>query len=278
MMRRMDHNTNESAELAIAIADAAQRLAASTHVTILTGAGASAESDIPTFRDSMKGLWASFDPQSLATPEAFAADPGLVTKWYDQRRLGCLAADPNAGHWALAEMESQLRSRGRSFTLLTQNVDGLHQRAGSRAVVELHGSILRWRCTRTGRPVDPGADPIDPAPHPSPHADNAWIRPDVVWFGESLPTDAVVRAQTATQQADCFLSIGTSSVVYPAAGFIAEAARAGATVIEVNPDATELSHHADVALRGTAATALPRLVATAFPTDTAADDESTSGG
>ena len=234
------------------------------HVIVLTGAGVSAESGIPTFRDTMKGLWASFDPQQLATPEAFEANPELVTRWYDHRRLGCAACEPNAGHLALARLEREICASGGEFTLLTQNVDGLHRRAGATDPVELHGSIMTWRCSRTGQPVPPPLPPEPWASYPPRSPAGAPVRPDVVWFGEALPEAALERSFAALESCDLLLSVGTSSVVYPAAGFIELAAANGARTIEVNPQDTPMSQIVTWALRGPSAEILPALVSRAF--------------
>lgn len=241
---------------------AARALAGAQHVVVVTGAGISAESGIRTFRDTMEGLWKDFDPQTLATPEAFDADPEMVTRWYDWRRQGCLAAEPNPGHVALARLQSLLveGGGGREFTLFTQNVDRLHQKAGSRGVVELHGSIIEWRCTQTGKKIVPPPEAFDKFPPPSPFAPKAVLRPDVVWFGEALPGAALEAAEVAMATCDLFMSVGTSSVVYPAAGFAELAHHRGASVIEVNPDRTPLSALATWSLRGKAGEVLPGLV------------------
>lgn len=243
-----------------ALFPAAHALANAAHVVAITGAGVSAESGIRTFRDTMEGLWKEFDPATLATPEAFEADPELVTRWYDHRRLGCLAAEPNPAHLALARLQRACREGGRTFTLLTQNVDRLHQRAGSIDVVELHGSIIEWRCTGTDRVVTPPAHAFERFPPTSPFDRRALLRPNVVWFGEALPQSALDAAEEALLTCDVFLSIGTSSVVYPAAGFAELARLRGATVIEVNPVATALTAQATFSLRGRAGELLPMLV------------------
>jgi NAD-dependent deacetylase len=235
------------------------------NVVVITGAGISAESGIRTFRDTMEGLWKDFDPQKLATPEAFAADPATVSRWYDWRRLGCLAAEPNPGHVALAELERAVVAGGGSFTLLTQNVDRLHQRAGSQNVVELHGTIMRWRCTQTGREMEPGPDAFPEFPIPSPFAAGALLRPCVVWFGEALPQKALEAGFHAVQGCDLFLTIGTSSIVYPAAGFVEFAAQQEATTIEINRERTPATGIVDHALQGAAGELLPRIIAGAFP-------------
>jgi NAD-dependent deacetylase len=244
---------------------AAQHLARARGVVVITGAGASGESGIRTFRDTMDGLWKDFDPARLATPEAFAADPALVARWYDHRRLGCLAAEPNPGHLALARLESRVTARGGRFTLLTQNVDRLHQRAGSRNVAELHGSIIEWRCTSTGATLTPPPEPMPVFPPPSPFAPGAMLRPNVVWFGEMLPRAALDAAEAALDACDVFLTVGTSSVVYPAAGFVQLAAHRGAFTIEVNREPSAASSIVDLALRGLSGEILPRLIDAAFP-------------
>ncbi len=230
-------------------------------MVVLTGSGVSAESNIPTFRGggtSMGALWADFDPQTLATPEAFEADPELVTRWYDWRRVKCRQAEPNPGHLALAALQKRIEAGGRRFTLLTQNVDGLHQRAGSTGVIELHGSIMRWHGVRSGTPAELPEGPFPS--YPPTLASGELIRPSVVWFGESLPIEALRAAGEALSSCGVFLSIGTSSVVYPAAGFIEDARRAGAVTIEVNPEPTAISGTVDVCLRGPAGEVLPGLV------------------
>lgn len=241
---------------------AALALAQARHVVVITGAGVSAESGIRTFRDTMEGLWKDFDPAKLATPEAFATDPATVTRWYDWRRLGCLAAEPNPGHVALAKLEAWLGETNRAFTLLTQNVDRLHHKAGSRNVIELHGSIIEWRCTRTGRKSTPPNTPFDEFP-PRSEA-GAPLRPDVVWFGEALPQPALDAAEHAMHTCDLFMSVGTSSVVYPAAGFAELARYRGAPVIEVNPAPTALTRTATWSLRGKSGQILPHLLGTAM--------------
>ncbi|HVU63767.1 MAG TPA: NAD-dependent deacylase [Phycisphaerales bacterium] len=239
---------------------AARAVASSRSVVVLTGAGVSAESGIPTFRGGMEALWKSFDPQTLATPEAFARDPRTVTEWYDWRRQKCREAIPNKAHLALAELEGRLASRAGAFTLLTQNVDRLHHRAGSRNVVELHGNIMQWRCDRTGKPADVPEGPFAQVPVPSPHHPGAHLRPCVVWFGEALPEAALRAAFEATHACDLFMSIGTSAVVYPAAGFVELASSRGAKTIEINRDSTPISRRVDWSLRGPAGEILPMLL------------------
>ncbi len=242
-------------DIALAVRDARR-------VVVLTGAGVSAESGTPTFRDAMTGLWASFNPEQLATPEAFERDPELVTRWYDQRRLGCLACLPNPGHYALARLEEQLTASGGRFTLLTQNVDRLHQRAGSRNVVELHGTIMVWRCTSTGEEITPGPEPMRVFP-PTTSA-GGLLRPSVVWFGEMLPESALAAAAEALEDCDLFLSVGTSSVVQPAASFVFMAKKAGATTCEINPQDTAITRWIDYPLRGKSGELLPQIYDLAF--------------
>ena len=225
----------------------------SSSTIVLTGSGISAESGVPTFREAQTGLWARFDPQELATPEAFARDPALVWEWYEWRRKLVMEARPNPGHFAIAEMQRLIPN----VTLVTQNVDGLHQEAGSREVIELHGNIRRTKCsvedTRVEKFEGGGSPPLCPSC-------GASLRPDVVWFGEMLPQGALEAASMAVRGADLVLSVGTSSLVYPAAGLPLEALQNGATVVEINPSETPLTPHADHALRGLAGDVLPRLV------------------
>src|SRR5918997_4211733 len=227
-------------------------LSGAGRVVALTGSGISAESGVPTFREAQTGLWERFDPQGLATPEAFARDPRLVWDWYEWRRDLVKGAEPNAGHVALAEMERCCQA----FTLVTQNVDGLHQRAGSSGVIELHGNILRSKCSFEGTMVED----YDPSewPPPCPNC-GAPLRPDVVWFGEALPVAAFEAAADAVSSCDLLLSVGTSSLVYPAAALPFEAQKNGAVIVEVNPDETPLTAHADHVLRGPAGEMPPRL-------------------
>ena len=223
-------------------------------VAVLTGSGVSAESGVPTFRDAQTGLWARYEPQELATPEAFERDGRLVWEWYEWRRNLVRRADPNPGHKALAELERRVPS----FSLATQNVDGLHRTAGSENVLELHGNIMRSRCSVEGVEAQPRVDD-ESVPPLCPNC-GAFLRPDVVWFGEALPEDVFAAASEAARGCDVFLSVGTSSLVYPAASLPSDAARSGAILVEVNPDATPLTPHADYALRGRAGEVLPALV------------------
>jgi len=218
---------------------------------VLTGAGVSAESGIPTFRGS-GGLWKQFRAEDLATPEAFAHDPQLMWEWYDWRRGLIAAAKPNQGHIALAELER----RTPNFTLITQNVDDLHERAGSKNILHVHGSIWTVRCMECGREW---LDLRSPLPSLPPRCEcGGLLRPGVVWFGESLPQDVWRQAERAARKAEIFLVVGTSAVVYPAAGLIHYAQGAGAAVIEVNIEATGAI---DTFLAGPAGELLPQLIA-----------------
>ena len=223
-------------------------------IVAFTGAGISAESGIPTFRGP-NGLWRNFSPEKLASPEAFSSDPRLVWEWYDWRRQIIHKAQPNAGHRALAEIERRAADR---FTLVTQNVDGLQERAGSRNVVKLHGDIWRVRCMGCAAEEPDEQVPLEPLP---PHCHcGALLRPAVVWFGEALPESAWERALEAAARAEVFLVIGTSATVYPAAGLVQAARQSGARVAIVNPDPTPADDLAEWILRGPAGEILPRLL------------------
>lgn len=225
----------------------------SRHVLVLTGAGISAESGVPTFREAQTGLWEKFDPTELATPEAFARDPALVWRWYQWRRELVAGVEANAGHRAVAA----LAHRVPRLTLVTQNVDGLHQQAGSRDVIEYHGNLFRDICF-AGCGEQSAVAGEDGLPHCN--RCGALLRPGVVWFGEAIPPDAMQAADAAAGDCDLFLSIGTSSLVWPAAGLAERAAAGGATLAEINPEATPLSAHCDFRIAAGAATAMPKLV------------------
>ena len=228
-------------------------LSRSTPVAVLTGAGISAESGVPTFR-GQGGLWRSYRAEDLATPQAFRRDPALVWQWYDWRRSIIGACRPNAAHQALVDMEESLDA----FVLVTQNVDGLHGLAGSRRVLELHGNIWRLRCTQECSP--PWEDRRDPLPEIPPRcpACGALARPDVVWFGESLPGAVLMEATEASRRCELMLVVGTSALVQPAASLPLLALDNGAYLVEINPGVTPLSHLAGEVLREPAAQALPR--------------------
>jgi NAD-dependent deacetylase len=227
-------------------------------IAVLTGAGISAESGIPTFRDALTGLWEHFKPEELATPDAFLANPKLVWEWYAWRREKVADATPNPGHIALVELERKCIARDADFTLITQNVDGLHQVAGSRNVIELHGNIRRVKCFDHHHPAASWAGTGDMPPRCS--QCGSMLRPDVVWFGESLPEDALEIAMKAARSCDVFLTVGTSTVVEPAASLPFVARQSGAMVIEVNPDSTPLTNAAQISLRGLAGVILPQIV------------------
>jgi len=231
-----------------------QRLRQARRVVAVTGAGVSAESGVPTFRDAQTGLWARFQPEELATPEGFRSNPKVVWEWYAWRRELVAAARPNPAHAALQVLETRFPE----FYLVTQNVDGLHQRAGSRRVIELHGNLTRTKCFEEGTLVSDWTRNGEVPPR-CPNC-GGLLRPDVVWFGEPLPAAELELAASASARCDVFFSIGTSSVVYPAAALSAEALRNGATVVEINPEPTPLSRLAHFALTGAAGVVLPKLV------------------
>lgn len=241
------------------LARAAEWLAGAGRVLVSTGAGMSRESGIPTFRDAMEGLWAEFDPQELATEAGFRRNPRRVWSWYAWRRHKVGEADPHPGYFALVELEPLVPA----LTIVTQNVDGLHAAAGSRDVVELHGSLRRVKCLDHHHPfaAEPAGDGVqaetDPPPCP---VCGSPLRPDVVWFGEMLPERAVERAWALAAECDVLLLVGTSGTVWPAAELPHVAKGAGARVIEVNPEPSELTGVADVFLQGRAGEVLPRLV------------------
>jgi NAD-dependent deacetylase len=227
------------------------RLRAAERIVVLTGAGISAESGLATFRDAQTGLWNKFKPEELATVDAFERNPRLVWDWYAWRRHQALTAKPNSAHVALVELEKRMPN----FLLVTQNVDGLHTRAGSCNVVELHGNLHRFRCFENncsaekfdisgGRCLNCGGN----------------LRPDVVWFGETLSRETLAAAETAAAQCDVFFSIGTSNLVYPAANLWRCAKQANAVVIEINKDLTPLTPLADYSFIGKAGELLPLLV------------------
>lgn len=225
-------------------------------ITVLTGAGISAESGVPTFRDAQTGLWEHYQAEELATPEAFERNPRLVWEWYEWRRELIRFAKPNAGHLALVELEQHVLK----FTLLTQNVDGLHYQAGSQNVIELHGNIWRNKCFRENRLVENLPDRGDLPPHCP--ACGALLRPDVVWFGEPLPIDTLENSWHASENCDIFLSIGTSGLVHPSASFPYLALEKGIPILEINPAETPLTRLASYSLRRPAGEVLPELMRT----------------
>jgi NAD-dependent deacetylase len=239
------------------------RLRAAKHLVVFTGAGVSAESGIATFRDKQTGLWERFDAHDLATPAAFLRDASLVWGWYEWRRAQVLRAAPNSAHLAIAQLASMVPR----FTLITQNVDDLHERAGSSKVLHLHGELMRPRCERCGQShhfpfgipnIPEGGCRIEP---PACVHCNARIRPGVVWFGENLPEHEWRAAHSAANHCDALLCIGTSSVVQPAASLTRMATASGAITVQVNPNATEIDDEVTCSLTGPAGEVLPILVA-----------------
>lgn len=226
-----------------------------SHWVVLTGAGSSKESGIPTFREAQSGLWERFRPEELASAQGFEKDPLRVWKWYQHRRHSAERAAPHAGHRVLSWLEKTLPS----LAIITQNVDGLHQRAGSREVIELHGSLHRSICYKHRHPAHEGW--AQQSGHPKCRECGSWLRPDVVWFGENLCQATLQRASEAAKQAKVFFVIGTSSQVYPAAGLAWMAKAAGATLVEINPECTPLRQEADFFLPMKASVALEMLKA-----------------
>lgn len=235
------------------------QLRTAEHLAVLTGAGTSAESGVPTFREAQTGLWAQYDPQELATPQAFRRSPELVWDWYAWRRELVSGARPNEGHLALAALEKCIPR----LTLITQNVDGLHQLAGSSDVIELHGNIRRTKCSSCERVAvdfnESGGKP------PRCSECGAYLRPDVVWYGENLPEQALARAFAAARDSDLFFSVGTSALVQPAATLPMEALQHGASVVEINPQRTPLSAYVTFQLSGPSGLVLPELLRQTWP-------------
>ncbi len=239
-------------------ADLIKALRQAQRATALTGAGVSQESGLRTFRDAQDGLWAQYRPEDLATPQAFQRNPKMVWDWYAWRREKVSQAKPNPAHYALVELAKQIPN----FTLITQNVDGLHQAAGSPLVIELHGNIHRVRCSVCGlihSRWDQGGDAV-----PRCKVCNGLLRPDVVWFGENLPQAELEAAFEAARTCELFFSIGTSGVVQPAASLAYLAQQQGARIVEINAEPTPLTSFADFALQGKAGQILPALVKATF--------------
>lgn len=233
--------------------DVVERLRTASRVAVLTGAGISAESGVPTFRDAQTGMWSQYDPSELATPQAFMRNPRLVWNWYAHRRKLVEEAQPNAAHYALVDLEE----RYPTFSLITQNIDGLHWRAGSRDLLELHGNIARVRCFDCSAFAERWSDDED-APPLCAHC-GGYLRPDVVWFGEGLPSRELGMAYRAAERSEVFLCIGTSAMVQPAASLPLIAMRGGSFVVEINTEDTVVSDMAHYSLRGTAGDMLPLL-------------------
>lgn len=245
------------------ITRAAKLLSAARKIVILTGAGVSKESGVPTFRDALDGLWARYDPQQLATRSAFQADPKLVWDWYEYRRDLVRKAAPNPGHFALAQLESKLPNI--PITIITQNVDDLHEQAGSTDIVHLHGNIARNKCFDDcqGSPTLIDISKIEwdktGGPPPCPYC-GGWVRPDVVWFGEMLPPDALERAAQLSIACDVMLVIGTTGLVTPAGDLPHHARRAGAQIIEINPTDSAITPIAHIKLDGPSGEIMPRVL------------------
>ncbi len=248
------HHPVDAGELEANLDKALAVLRRAERVAVLTGAGVSAESGVPTFRGN-DGLWEGHRIEEVATPEAFRRDPKLVWTFYNMRRATRRTVAPNPGHYALARMEQAWTSD--RFTLITQNIDGLHQEAGSKHVLEIHGSLAVVRCTGCGKAENRGFEPLPELPHCA--ACGKLLRPAVVWFHEALPEDVWTEAAEAVVHCNCLLVVGTSAVVYPAAGLIQTAQRSGAAVIEVNLEPTDISHPGIIGLYGPSGTILPRL-------------------
>lgn len=222
-------------------------------IAALTGAGVSAESGVPTFRGE-EGLWKKFRPEELANMDAFMSNPQLVWEWYNYRKKLISEVKPNPGHYALAEIEKKVKD----FTLITQNVDDLHRKAGSGSILELHGNIMRSKCLDCGSMVD-SLDTLKKGELPRCSC-GGLLRPNVVWFGEMLPQDVIGKAFNATQECELFLSIGTSAVVQPAASLPLMAKRNDSFVIEINKEPTVISDTVDVFIQGQSGEVLPELV------------------
>lgn len=238
-----------------AIEQARQWIASARRIAALTGAGISAESGIPTFRGA-GGLWRNFRAEDLATPQAFARDPKTVWEWYDWRRGLIAAAKPNLGHFALAQLEARL---GDGFTLITQNVDGLHNRAGSQRVLKLHGDIWWTMCIACREVRSDFRAPLPELP-PRCASCGGMLRPGVVWFGEPLSGATWEQAENAVRECELLIVAGTSAVVYPAASLAPLAQSAGARIIEINTEDTPLSGAADLCLRGPSGEVLPQII------------------
>jgi NAD-dependent deacetylase len=222
-------------------------------VVVSTGAGMSKESGIPTFRDAPNALWENYNPEDLASPQGFLKNPSLVWRWYQDRQKMIAAAEPNPGHKAIAELEELYDD----FVVITQNIDDLHRKAGSRSIIEIHGNIFRYKCFDNEHPLKelPKDDRVPPR-----CSCGSMIRPDVVWFGEPLPQDGIKLAYEVLYRCDAILVVGTSGIVVPAAYFPSIAKNEGAKVIEVNPEMSQITQDADVFLQGPAGEVLPRVV------------------
>ncbi len=240
----------------MSLQSAADLIRSASVIAVLTGAGVSKESGVPTFRDAMDGIWSQYDPLELATPDAFRRNPQRVWDWYQFRRGLVRVARPNPGHYALAEL-----ARRYPLYLVTQNVDDLHEQAGSIGVIHLHGNIAQTKCSAHCQGDPTLVETYDEAasPPPCPHC-GAWLRPNVVWFHEALPAEALSAAAQACQKADVMLVVGTSGLVMPAAQLPVLAKRHGARLIEVNPDESAITPLCDIKLDGPSGRILPQLI------------------
>lgn len=241
------------------LAEVAARLAEANSIAVLSGAGVSAESGIPTFRDAQTGLWEKYDPVMLASPEGFAENPARVWRWYDERRQKMTECEPNPGHHVLAEWERSWRGQGRSFQVITQNIDDLHARSGSQDVIELHGNIWYVRGMDDGMHEAFKHTECPLKEHPLKDSSGRLLRPHVVWFGEMLAPAVLNAAIKLAETCDAMIVAGTSSMVYPAAALPFGATRRNALVVEVNPNPTQLTPEASYSLRGGSGVILPRL-------------------
>jgi len=235
-------------------ADFLRFLKAASRIAVLTGAGVSQESGLRTFRDAQTGLWAQYKPEDLASPEAFAREPKLVWDWYAWRREAIKGVRPNPGHYALVELEKKIPQ----FTLITQNVDGLHRFAGSQNVLELHGNIQKVRCADCGTFTEEWGDDLEAVP--TCEKCGGLLRPDVVWFGEALPRAELEAAVDASRACQVYFSIGTSGLVQPAASLAHAARNNGSVVVEINAEPTPLTPKVDFAFHGKSGEILPELV------------------
>ncbi|MCR4317689.1 MAG: NAD-dependent deacylase [Planctomycetes bacterium] len=235
---------------------AAEIIGNSRYLCVSTGAGVSAESGVPTFRGA-GGKWNTIDPEDVATYEAFSRDPEFVWSFYNDRRVNGASCRPNPAHIAIAQLEKRF---GDNFTLITQNVDNLHREAGSERILEIHGNIWRVRCTCCNIEYEERTNPLPARPYCKTCGEGAWIRPAVVWFGETLDFDLLYRANKALESCDALLIVGTSGYVYPAAEFIVIAKRSGARVIEINVEETPNAGFVDAKVLGKAGEMLPRIL------------------
>ena len=235
---------------------ATELLTSARRVACLTGAGISAESGVPTFREAQTGLWSRYDPQTLASQQGFSADPGLVWRWYMWRLDLVETVQPNPGHLALAKLADLVPT----FTLITQNVDDLHEQAGSPDPIHLHGTIAHFKCNRCGRAHDLQPGERTAAQPPACTRCGGPVRPDVVWFGEMLPQAALTRAWNAASACEVMLVVGTSGLVHPAAGLPFSAQEHGAKIIDINPNPGPISQMADLFLQGPAGEILPTIL------------------